>query len=237
MKSDPLDRATAELDPALKRFFQRAAPAAADDLLQETRLRLARARDGYDPSRPAEPWIWRFAWIVLLEHRRDAKHAPLARAGDQAARPDLDPARREARRLVWTCVRDLEDGKSRQRTFVVLHALEGVSHARLLEKFSVRESASKMRVLRGLEQLERILTGDRLLWSREKSEAADDAWELVEKVEPRAQHAITLALFGRIDLALQRELDLGGAARTPPSVDEIAIQRAHARLIAAGFPP
>src|SRR5262249_14415268 len=152
---------------------------AAADLLQELRFRLERTRGAYDPSRPPEPWIWRIAWIVLLEHRRARRHAPLESAPEPAAPANLEAARRAPRQLVWTCVRDLDDGRSRYRTFVVLHALESVSHAELFEKFGTRESASKMRVLRGLEALEQKVTRDRFVWSAAKSAAAADAWAIV----------------------------------------------------------
>jgi RNA polymerase sigma factor (sigma-70 family) len=234
--TDPLDGAIATLEPALRRFFERRAPSQADDLLQELRLRLERTRAQYDPMRPAEPWIWRIAWIILLEQRRVRRHAALESASEPAARADLEPSRREARQLIWTCVRDLEEGRSLARTFVVLHALEGVPHARLVERYGARESASKMRVARGLEELERRLTRDRLLWPVEKTAAALDAWELVESADPRAQHALLLALFGRIDPGLQRELGLALDEATR-LVDEVGLARAQARLVAAGFPP
>jgi hypothetical protein len=130
-------------------------------------------------------------------------------------------------------VRDLEEGRSRQRTYVVLHALEGVAHAKLFDRFGTRESASKMRVLRGLEALEQRVTRDRFLWAPAKTKAAAEAWELVESLEPRSQHAAVLALFGRVDLALQRAL---GLVAPGALVDEVALERANARLVAVGFP-
>lgn len=233
MSPDPLDRALAELESQLARFFERSARGAGQDLLQETRLRVEKRRASYDPLRPPEPWLWRIAWIVLLEHRRARRRDPAELASEPPARPDLEPARSEARELVWSCVRDLDEGRARARTFVVLHALENVPHARLGQKFQVRESASKMRVLRGLEELEARVTRERFLWPREKSAAAQEAWALVDSLEPRLQHAARLLLFGRVDLTLQRELELGHDAS---GLDEVALARAHERLVSAGFP-
>lgn len=218
----------------LARFFLRHAPAAADDLLQETRLRLERTRSAYDPSRPAEPWIWRIARIVLLEHRRARRHASLE-AGPEpvaAADRDLDAAREAARELVWTCVRDLEEGRGLQRTFVVLHALEGVPHARLCDRFGAAESASKMRVRRGLEALEERLSVGRRAWPPEKRAAAAEGWAHVTDLAPQAEHGAILALFGRVGRALQLELGIGGAA----PFDEAAVERLNVKMRAAGFP-
>jgi DNA-directed RNA polymerase specialized sigma24 family protein len=237
LRDDPLDRAIDPLEPALERFFARSAGGHAADLLQEVRLRLEKTRAAYDPSRPAEPWIWRIAWLVLLEHRRARRYVPLGQLEEPVAAASLEPARREARELVWTCVRDLEEGRSQQRTFVVLHALESLPHARLAAHFGARESASKMRVLRGLEALELRLTRDRFLWPAAKTAAAAEAWDLIEALDPRVQHAATLLLFGRIDAGLQRAFDLGVAAESGAPLDELALERAQGRLLAAGFPP
>src|SRR3954453_22952175 len=46
--------------------------AVADDLLQETFMRLHRSRRTYEPGRPVVPWVFAIARHVFLMHRRAA---------------------------------------------------------------------------------------------------------------------------------------------------------------------
>lgn len=48
-------------------------PDAADDLLQDTFLRVFREAARYDPCRPLEPWIFRIARNLALDHLRSRK--------------------------------------------------------------------------------------------------------------------------------------------------------------------
>lgn len=60
------------ISPALHRFFDRQAPnrADADDLLQETWLRIHRVRRTYQPAKPLLPWVFAIARRVRVDHYR-----------------------------------------------------------------------------------------------------------------------------------------------------------------------
>src|SRR6201993_829246 len=62
------------LSPALLRFFksQVASREQADDLLQETWLRIHRVRHTYRPGEPALPWFYAIARHVRVDHYRKA---------------------------------------------------------------------------------------------------------------------------------------------------------------------
>ena len=62
------------VSPRLHRFLQlqSANRADADDLLQETWLRIHRVRHTYQPGRPLQPWIYAIARRVRVDHYRKA---------------------------------------------------------------------------------------------------------------------------------------------------------------------
>jgi DNA-directed RNA polymerase specialized sigma24 family protein len=231
---DPLGEALTALGPALHSFFdRRAAGGAADDLLQETSFRVERLRAEYDAGRPPQPWIWRIARLVLLEHLRAPRHERLEAAEAVAApEAELERVRRDHEERVWTAVRELEDGpRSRLRAFVALHALEGVPHARLATEFGIGESASKMRVKRGLEALEAILAQGRAAWTPARADAATAAWRFVRDCGERGERTAILAIFGRIPGNLRAAMGLANAP-----IDELGAARADERLRATGWP-
>jgi len=63
-----------QLSPQLHRFFvaQLASRADADDLLQETWLRIHKVRHTYRPSEPVLPWLYAIARRVRVDHYRKA---------------------------------------------------------------------------------------------------------------------------------------------------------------------
>lgn len=68
------------LSPPLHRYFlaDTASRAHADDLLQETWLRIHRVRHTYRPSEPVLPWFYAIARHVRIDHYRRA-HRTIAR--------------------------------------------------------------------------------------------------------------------------------------------------------------
>ncbi len=62
------------LSPQLHRFFalQFASRGAADDLLQETWLRIHQARHTYRPDEPVLPWLYAIARHIRVDHYRKA---------------------------------------------------------------------------------------------------------------------------------------------------------------------
>lgn len=124
---------------------------AAEDVTQETFLRLLRFLGGLRPDRPLRPWLKQVASNAAIDRlRRERSHledalpeeAALAGASDaDAAMVGVDAERLllmlppVARAVVW------------------LHAAEGWSHAQLAERFGHSESWSKSLVARSLARL------------------------------------------------------------------------------------
>src|SRR5690349_15250022 len=76
------DALYAALAPGLRRYLSALTrdAARAEDLLQETFLRMHKVRHTYDPARPVEPWAFAIArHVFLMAHRRArrSRDAPL----------------------------------------------------------------------------------------------------------------------------------------------------------------
>src|SRR5271170_2246627 len=89
------------IGPQLHRFFmaQSANRSDADDLLQETWLRIHRVRHSYRPGEPVLPWFYAIARRVRIDHyrkasRTTARELPLDEAPDAAVAhvPEEAPA-------------------------------------------------------------------------------------------------------------------------------------------------
>src|SRR5262252_4613353 len=148
----------ARLAPRLHRFFRRSfqAEATADDLLQQTFLKLHRARATYDPAMRVAPWAFAIAARVRLDELRRRKR--LAEDGDEEtwARADeqqaiaahaeqgaaLDSDRAE---LVRRAVDALPES---QRVVVHLNRFEGMTFAEIARVLGTSEGAIKLRAFR-----------------------------------------------------------------------------------------
>ncbi len=71
---EAFEKLFARYEPRAYAFFLRrtAAPERAEDLYQELFLRIHRARDRYDPTRPFAPWFFQIANHLLVDDRRRA---------------------------------------------------------------------------------------------------------------------------------------------------------------------
>src|SRR5580700_7491670 len=91
------DAATAlvhSLSPQLHRFFvvQFASRGDADDLLQETWLRIHKVRHTYRPGEPVLPWLYAIARHIRVDHYRKARRTT-GREQRLEERPELAAAR------------------------------------------------------------------------------------------------------------------------------------------------
>jgi len=93
------------LSPQLHRFFlvQMVSRRYADDLLQETWMRIHQVRHTYRPGQPVLPWLYAIARHIRVDHYRKARRAgirersldehfdiPQSAKGEAAHLPDLD---------------------------------------------------------------------------------------------------------------------------------------------------
>jgi RNA polymerase sigma-70 factor (ECF subfamily) len=88
------------IGPQLHRFFmaQSVSRSDADDLLQETWLRIHRVRHTYRPGEPVLPWFYAIARRVRIDHCRRAsrttgRERPLEEVADVTAMPPTEEAR------------------------------------------------------------------------------------------------------------------------------------------------
>ena len=153
----------ARLAPRVHAFFLRSFrdSAVADDLLQETFMKVHRARERYDQALRVAPWVFTVAARVRLDELRkrlrlpeDADEEALARADEQAPRdppPDTD--------LVDAVRAALEKLPESQRTVIHLHRYEGMTFPEIARVLGTTSGAVKLRAFRGYETLRKELQG------------------------------------------------------------------------------
>lgn len=133
----------------------------AQDLCQETFVRVYRALGSYDPRRAFSPWIYRIAHNVVLDHLRRLKARPVISEPDlaQPFEEGIDPAAenpqqammtQEMYREVQEAIQSLPDN---YRSVVVLRFLEDLSYAQIAESLDLTEANVMMRISRARRML------------------------------------------------------------------------------------
>lgn len=144
----------------------------AEDVLQESFLRVWRWAHRYDPAKGAA-----YAWLVRIVrnraltareqlHRREDGHDEIE--DETLATDGVDPAdqamRSEDARRVNSCLANLPVNHRRSISLVYF---EGLTHRELAERLGVQLGTAKSWVRRGLEQMSRCMTGGASLDWRE----------------------------------------------------------------------
>jgi RNA polymerase sigma-70 factor (ECF subfamily) len=148
------------VSPALHRFFLAQATSSrhADDLLQETWLRLHQVRHTYRPGEPVLPWLYAIARHIRVDHYRrtrrlesreqqveqlpDSGEAPRPTGG-----PDVDAA-----------LRQLPDS---QREVIVMLKVTGMSLEEVARATASSVGSVKQKAHRAYEKLRELLAGGR----------------------------------------------------------------------------
>jgi RNA polymerase sigma-70 factor (ECF subfamily) len=140
--------------------------ATADDLLQQTFLKIHRARGAYVPGADPLPWFFAIAHRTFIDEARKVQRGIVRAAGDDVPEvpAGLDGApddRRDEPRvdpeLARAAVDALAQLPAQQREAVVLTKLEGKSVAEAAEITGATVGAMKVRAHRGYEALRRLL--------------------------------------------------------------------------------
>jgi RNA polymerase sigma-70 factor (ECF subfamily) len=153
----------AELSPQLLRYLRRYAGAAAvaDDLLQETLIRMARGLADFEGRSSAKTWAFAIATRVALDYFRSPAH----RAGivdmDEAEQI-ADPARLVEEQMAVdemnACIRQVIDSlPGDYRAALVLHDLEGQTAREIAEICDVSLATVKIRIHRARARLKAAL--------------------------------------------------------------------------------
>jgi RNA polymerase sigma-70 factor (ECF subfamily) len=157
----------ARLGPRLHRFFRRSfqAEGTADDLLQQTFLKLHRARATFKPEMRVAPWAFAIAARVRLDEFRRRKR--LAEDGDEETLAKADEARAVATANERTseigadtaeAVRRAVDAlPESQRVVIHLNRFEGMTFAEIARVLGTTEGAIKLRAFRAYGTLREAL--------------------------------------------------------------------------------
>ncbi len=141
--------------------------AAADDLLQQTFLKIHRARGAYVAGADPLPWFYSIAHRTFLDEARknqraivrtagdDVPEVPAGITGESADRSDAPGADPELARAALDALGELPP---HQREAVVLTKLEGKSVAEAATIAGTTVGAMKVRAHRGYEALRKLLT-------------------------------------------------------------------------------
>ena len=141
--------------------------AVADDLLQQTFLKIHRARAAYVRGADPLPWIYSIAHRTFIDETRKQKRAVVRVADDDvpevsadlsgvAAEHRDDPVDPELTRAALDALAQLPE---QQREAVVLTKLDGKTVAEAAEIAGTSVGAMKVRAHRGYEALRKLLGG------------------------------------------------------------------------------
>lgn len=146
--------------------------AVAEDLAQETFLRIFRARRGYQPTAKFSTWLFRIANNLANNRRRDDNRKKEvgftgSDSGPLGARPQeqlikeksaLMPTRQLDKSELQNVVQEALDAlNERQRMAVILHKFEGMSYSDIADAMEMTPAAVKSLLSRARETLRGIL--------------------------------------------------------------------------------
>jgi RNA polymerase sigma-70 factor (ECF subfamily) len=156
------ERVWRELEGRLRPFVARrvAAPADADDVLQDVFLRVQRSIAQVREEDRLGPWLFQVARSAIAEHGRARMRHPLARDADVVEAPAPEPSGADDDELtseLVACVAHFVTLlPSPYREAITLTELEGVSQKDAAAMLGISHSGVKSRVQRGREQLRRM---------------------------------------------------------------------------------
>lgn len=144
----------------------------ADDLYQEAFLRVHRARDTYDASRPFRAWLFGIVHHLVIDALRDAGRTPRTQTlddGDPHARgavrgaevaapggsPEEQASTREAARALDAALHALPQDEA---TVLLLARIEGMSYEDIAQVLGRTPAATKQLAYRALQRVRAGMT-------------------------------------------------------------------------------
>jgi RNA polymerase sigma-70 factor (ECF subfamily) len=136
-------------------------PQLAEDLTQETFLRVHHARHRYRAGAPVGPWVLTIARRLSIDALRRGGTAidRLTREGDLPEPPTLPEDDDDSAALVGAVRAAVAELPESQRAVVAMHKLDGVPLAQVAETLGIREGAARVRAHRGYDRLRAALAG------------------------------------------------------------------------------
>jgi RNA polymerase sigma-70 factor (ECF subfamily) len=128
----------------------------ADDIAQETFLRLWRSAGRYRPTAAFSTWLYRIVVNLCLDHAKRPRLAQLpGDTGVTPSGPSSDPLlRQEQQQAVARAIAALPE---RQRIALILHRFEALSHVQIAQTTGWSESAVESLLVRAYGELRRAL--------------------------------------------------------------------------------
>jgi RNA polymerase sigma-70 factor (ECF subfamily) len=148
------------ISPGLLRYFrsQAGSRAQADELLQDTWLRIHRVRHTYRPGEPVLPWIYAIARRVRIDGYRRSRRVTMHETAMDSLTDPRAPAEPCDRLLPFeTLVAALPDA---QREVITMLKLTGLSVEEVARATSSTVGAVKQRAHRAYERLRKLLQSD-----------------------------------------------------------------------------
>jgi RNA polymerase sigma-70 factor (ECF subfamily) len=153
------DGVAEELSQPLLRYFSRlsGSRATADDLLQETLVKIARGLPGFEGRSSVKTWAFSIATRIATDHfRRPEQRARILNMEEAEipAASDLELDEQLVVDEMSACVRGVIDGlPADYRTAMVLHDLEGMTAAQVAEVAGCSLATAKIRIHRARRRL------------------------------------------------------------------------------------
>jgi RNA polymerase sigma-70 factor (ECF subfamily) len=130
----------------------------AEDVSQETFLRLQQAAGQYEPRAQFTTWLYRIVHNLSMDQQRRTRNAPVSLEALPAEKEEpasASPAERhELAEAVRTAIAELPE---RQRRVIILHRYEGLSHDQIGEVTGWSRSAVESLLVRAYENLRKKL--------------------------------------------------------------------------------
>lgn len=135
-------------------------PGEADDLFQETWIRVARGARGFDPSRSFAAWVGRIATNVAIDWMRAASAHGTPTTADSDDMPATSPTPSEALLIAAEMQRvaaALAKLPERMREAVLLRYFDGLSEQAMSEQLGIPKGTVKSRLSNAVVALRRTL--------------------------------------------------------------------------------
>ncbi len=162
-----------ELSPFLGRYLQRVVQdrGIAEDLLQQTLLRIARGLPDFDGRSSVKTWAYTIATRTAMDHFRKSGTEPPFVDESEAAGVEDDaptPEQRLALEQMNACVREIIAGLPEEyRTAILLHDFSGLSARDTATACGCSEANAKVRVHRARAKLKAALQKECTLYHDE----------------------------------------------------------------------
>lgn len=163
----------AELSPFLGRYLQRLVQdrALAEDLLQQSLLRIARGLPDFDGRSSVKTWAYTIATRTAMDHFRKSGAEP--QRADEGEAADLEddaptPEQQLALKQMNACVREVIAGLPEEyRSAILLHDFSGLSARDTATACGCSEANAKVRIHRARAKLKAALQKECTLYRDE----------------------------------------------------------------------